>query len=353
MIARCRGEYQPARAAPRALASPAGLWYRDRFTEGGTNVMVVRGLPKAEQLGAERPVVTIGNFDGVHQGHQALLSHVVRRARAAGAPAVALTFAPHPKAVIQGAPPPLITTEEQKLELIARLGLDAVVVVPFTRELSQMEPREFVDRVLWDGTHLRGLVVGYDFRFGKGGRGHYALLFDEGVRLGFSVDQEGATQIAGQVVSSTAVRDALRAGALDDANLFLGRDYFIEGEVVSGHKRGRTFGYPTANLKTVNEIVPAGGVYATWLQVDGKYYYGATNIGTNPTFGDGVLAVETFVLDFDGDLYDRKIRLHFTRRLRDELKFDGVAALKAQIDADVAEVRRIFEREGTPLARRR
>lgn len=322
------------------------------FRESGI-VLVVRGLPKAEQLTGGRPVVTIGNFDGVHQGHKALLSHVVRRARATGAPAVALTFTPHPKAVIAGAPPPLITTEAQKLELIDRLGIDAVVVVPFTRELAQTEPREFVEQILWEGTRLSGLVVGYDFRFGKGGKGHYDLLFQEGLRLGFSVDQEGATQIAGQIVSSTAVRDALKSGALDDANLFLGRDYFIDGTVVAGHQRGRTFGYPTANLKSENEIVPARGVYATWLQVDGRYYYGATNVGYNPTFGDTELNIETFVLDFDGDLYGRKLRLHFTRRLRDEVKFDSVAALKAHIDADVAAVRTLFQREATPLERRR
>lgn len=323
------------------------------YLSGSASVLVVRGLPKAEQLTGGRPVVTIGNFDGVHQGHRALLSHVVRRARATGAPAVAVTFTPHPKAVITGEAPPLITTEAQKLELMDRLGLDAVVVVPFTRELAQTEPREFVEQILWEGTHLSGLVVGYDFRFGKGGKGHYDLLFQEGLRLGFSVDQEGATQIAGQVVSSTAVREALRSGALDDANLFLGRDYFVDGMVVSGHKRGRAFGYPTANMRLENEIIPARGVYATWLQVDGKHFYGATNVGYNPTFGDTELAVETFVLDFDGDLYDRKLRLHFTRRLRDEIKFDGVAALKQQIDADVAEVRSIFQREATPLERRR
>jgi riboflavin kinase/FMN adenylyltransferase len=298
-------------------------------------------------------VVTIGNFDGVHQGHQALLSHVVRRARELNGTAVALTFDPHPKGVIGKGAPPLITTMEQRIELIERLGIDVLFIVPFNQKLAGLEAKEFIDTVLWEGCRLQELIVGYDFRFGKGGTGHYELLFEEGKRLGFSVLQEGATQIAGKVVSSTLVREALHAGDLDEANLLLGRDYFIDGGVVPGHSRGKTFGYPTANLKTVNEIVPAGGVYATWLNVGQDFYYGATNVGYNPTFGDNVLSVETFVLDFDGDLYGKPLRLHFTKRLRDELKFDSVEALKLQIDQDVADVRQLFRREGTPLERRR
>jgi riboflavin kinase/FMN adenylyltransferase len=316
-------------------------------------VRVFRGLPQRDQIEGERPVVTIGNFDGVHQGHQALLSHVVRKARAANAPAVALTFNPHPKAVIVGKSPALITTEAQKLELIERLGIDVVVVIPFTRELSQVEAPEFIETLLWQGTHLRELVVGYDFRFGKGGKGHYELLTEEGKKLGFAVEKEGATQIAGLVVSSTLVRQGLQEGKLEEVNRLLGRDYFIDGYVVPGHKRGRQFGYPTANLKSENEIIPARGVYATWITVGEEFYYGATNVGYNPTFGDEELSVETFVLDFDGDLYDKPLRLHFTERLRDEVKFDSVDALKTQIDADVAAVRTIFRREGTPLERRR
>lgn len=314
---------------------------------------VVRGVPSPKHIEGGRPVVTIGNFDGVHQGHLALLSHVVRRARQTEVPAVALTFHPHPKGVIGKGAPALITTEEQKLELIERTGIDVVFVVPFTQELSQYGPDVFVERILWQGTHLRDLVVGHDFRFGKGGAGHYDLLREEGAKLGFAVHQEGATQIAGQIVSSTVVREALHAGNLDDVNLFLGRDYFIDGIVVGGHQRGKSFGYPTANLKSENEIIPATGIYATWVSWEGQFYYGATSVGHNPTFGDEALSVETFLLDFDGDLYGKPMRLHFSRRLRDEMKFDSVAALKAQIDADVAAVRRHFQKDRTPLERRR
>lgn len=316
-------------------------------------MIVVRGNPSPQHVAGGRPVVTIGNFDGVHQGHQALLAHVVRRARQAGAPAVALTFHPHPKAVIGKAPPELITTEAQKLELIERIGIDVVFVVPFTAGLSQYDAGEFVERILWQGTRLSDLVVGYDFRFGKGGAGHYDLLREEGAKLGFAVHQEGATQIAGEVVSSTAVRKALRAGSLDDVNLYLGRDYFIDGTVVGGHRRGRSFGYPTANLASENEIIPATGIYATWVTLGGKLFYGATNVGHNPTFGEEKLSVETYLLDWDGDLYGQRMRLHFSRRLRDELKFESIEALKAQIDRDVDGVRQFFHKDPTPLERRR
>jgi riboflavin kinase/FMN adenylyltransferase len=316
-------------------------------------VKVVHGNPSPEHLAGRRPVVTIGNFDGVHQGHQALLSHVVRRAEQGSAPAVAMTFHPHPKGVIGRGAPELITTEAQKLELMERAGIDLVFVIPFSPELAALTAAEFIERILWQGTHLRDLVVGHDFRFGKGGEGHYDLLREEGAKLGFGVHQEGATQIAGLVVSSTAVRQALRAGNLGDVNLYLGRDYFIDGEVVGGHRRGRSFGYPTANLKTVNQIIPATGIYATWVTIEGTFYYGATNVGHNPTFGDETLSVETFLLDFDGDLYGKPMRLHFSKRLRDELKFDTIEALKIQIDLDVAAVRKYFLKERVPLERRR
>lgn len=298
-------------------------------------------------------MVTIGNFDGVHQGHQALLSHVVRKAREIDGTAVALTFHPHPKGVIGAGAPPLITTLEQRIELIERADIDVLFIVPFDQQLAQHEASEFVSRILWDGTRLKELIVGYDFRFGRGGKGHYDLLFEEGKRLGFDVFQEGATQIAGRVVSSTLVREALLIGDLDEANLLLGRDYFIDGTVVSGHSRGKTFGYPTANLKSVNEIIPARGIYATWVNVGDDFFYGATNIGFNPTFGDTELSVETFLLDFEGDLYGKPLRLHFTKRLRDELKFESIEALTRQIDLDVADVRQLFRRGGTPLERRR
>ncbi len=319
---------------------------------------VVRGLPGPENIGGPRPVVTIGNFDGVHQGHKALLSRVVRRARDIDGTAVAITFDPHPKAVIGHGSPPLINTEAQKIELIAELGIDVLVVIPFDKAFASLEARDFVEQVLWKGTGLVELVVGYDFRFGKGGVGHYDLLFQEGRRLGFKVDQEGVTQIGGQVVSSSLIRKLLEQGDLEDVRLYLGREYFIDGRVVHGHSRGKDLGFPTANLDPVNEIIPPGGIYATWVEIepgitDRTFYYGAANIGYNPTFGDNPLSVEVYLLDFDADLYDRSVRLNFTKRLRDELKFDSVDALVAQMQRDVAEVRTVFQREKVPLERRR
>lgn len=321
-------------------------------------MLVIRDYPHPALISGPKPVVTIGNFDGVHQGHQALLSHVVRRARAIQGTPVAITFHPHPKAVIGRGAPPLITTEEQKIELIEALGITCLFIVPFDKRLASMEAAEFITEFLWKGTRLAQLVVGYDFRFGRGGLGHYDLLFEAGQRLGFEVAREGATQIAGKVVSSTLIREALAAGEIEEARLLLGREYFVDGDVVRGQGRGKRLGFPTANLVLRNEIIPPPGVYATWVEVFPRVAgericaYAATSIGHNPTFGDNPLSFEAHLLDFSGDLYGCRMRVHFTKRLREEQKFDSVEALIRQMEADVAETRSLYEKEKLPLGRR-
>lgn len=319
---------------------------------------IVRGLPRPELIDGPRPVVTIGNFDGVHQGHKALLNRAVKRAREISGTSVAITFDPHPKSVIGHGSPPLITTTAQKIDLVAELGIDVLIIIPFDRDFAAMDAAAFIQHVLYEGTGLVELVVGYDFRFGKGGVGHYDLLFEEGKRLGFQVDQEGVTQIGGQVISSSLIRKLLQAGDMEEVRLYLGRDYFIDGAVIRGQSRGKDLGFPTANLDPVNPIIPPGGIYATWVELDEGdadqcFYYGAANIGYNPTFGDNPLSVEVFLLDFDGDLYGKTLRLHFTKRLRDEVKFADVDELIAQMTRDVEDVRALFKRHKVPLERRR
>ncbi len=318
---------------------------------------IIQGLPQPELIAGLRPVVTIGNFDGVHQGHKALLGKVIRRAREIGGTSVAITFSPHPKAVIGHGAPPRITTEAQRNELMEALGLDVLVIIPFDRDFAALEADAFIDQVLYRGTGLVELVVGYDFRFGRGGLGHYDLLTEAGKRLGFRVDREGVTQIGGQVVSSSLIRKTIQEGDIEEVKLLLGREYFLDGTVVRGHSRGRDLGFPTANLALENEIVPPTGIYATWVEVEpgaaeSTFKYGAANIGHNPTFGTNPLSVEVYLLDFDGDLYGRHLRLHFTRRLREERKFENVDALVEQMRLDVEQVRAIFRQERTPLERR-
>lgn len=302
-----------------------------------------------EELRHFRPnrptALTIGNFDGVHLGHQHLVRFVIERARALGLAAGAVTLYPDPVRVLRPeAPFQYLTSLEERLELLRGLGLDLVAPVTFTSELAELSPRAFVE-LLREELDLRLLVMGPDNAFGRNREATPEAVAKLGAELGFEVAVLPAPLAAGKAaVSATSIRAALAAGDLDSVSRQLGRPYSLRGPVVSGFRRGRELGFPTANVAvTPDRALPAFGVYATWAYVGEERHASATNIGVRPQFDGDKPSVETYIFDFDGDLYDQNLRVDLVARLRPEAKFDTLDALIAQMNRDVAEARRITE----------
>jgi riboflavin kinase/FMN adenylyltransferase len=307
------------------------------------SMRVIRDL-SAVEAPLRNPVLTIGNFDGVHRGHLALFDKVKERAEAIGGQSVVMTFEPHPIRVMKpGNGPPLITPTKQKVELIGRAGIDVLFCIPFTREFSSVSAQDFVKRILVDMIGIKEIVVGYDYAFGRNREGNIPLLREMGKEIGFVVHLVEPIQIERNLVSSTSIRKLIQEGNLADAKRLLGRDYQVEGTVVKGRDRGgRLLGYPTANLRPGDELLPKTGVYAVTVNIEGEQYNGVTNVGYNPTFGDEALSVETHVLDYSGDLVGKTIRINFLSRLRDEKTFRHVQELVDQIGKDIEEARTVF-----------
>mgnify|MGYP001435273171 CR=1 FL=1 len=312
-------------------------------------MQVWRGVD-AVPSGWGRSVVTIGVFDGVHRGHQHIIGHAVRRARERGLRSVVVTFDPHPAEVVRpGSHPAVLTELPRKAELIERLGVDALCVIPFTRQFSQLSAESFVHDILVERLHAAVVVVGENFRFGHKAAGDVDLLTRLGCRFGFAV--EGAPLVGGEsgdeetVVSSTYIRACVAAGDVAAAAAALGRPHRLEGVVVRGDRRGRLLGFPTANLMTHQyAAVPADGVYAAWLIRDktADRLPAAVSVGTNPTFAGQERRVEAYVLDFDEDLYGERVALDFIARLRDMQTYDSVDLLVAQIERDVEQTRSVL-----------
>jgi riboflavin kinase/FMN adenylyltransferase len=298
-----------------------------------------------------RPIVTIGNFDGVHLGHRAILETVVRRARDLSGEAVVYTFEPHPRKVLRPETAPrLLTTLEQKIELMEQAGVDAVIVEPFTLEFARTEAEDFIRRRLHAALHPIEVYVGYDFHFGRDRVGSMRLLTELGPRLGFSVTIIPEVTVEGGDVNSTRIRQLLADGLPELAARMLGRPFTVRGRVVRGDERGRTLGFPTANLDPENEVLPAPGVYAGHLRLlddgdppRGRLLPAVTNVGRRPTFGGDAIRAEAHAIDWDGDLYGRRVEVSFALRLRGERRFEDAAALRRQIGADVEEARRRLE----------
>jgi riboflavin kinase/FMN adenylyltransferase len=300
----------------------------------------IRGLPPVPP-DARPSAVALGVFDGVHVGHRAILGAAVVHAREAGMPAVACTFDPHPMEILQPERAPLaITTLDERLALIEECGLDATVVLPFTRGLAAMEPEAFVKDVLLTRLGAREIVVGFNHRFGRGARGDVAMLRSLGERLGFRTHIAEPLMVEGVAVSSTEVRASLQRGDLDSAARLLGRRYTLRGSIGHGAERGRTLGFPTANLMPARPVLVAPGVYACMAEVAGQKERAVVNVGVRPTFGEATLAVEAYLLDFSGDIYGQTMVLTFMSRIREERRFPSVDALKTQIQADAEEARR-------------
>jgi riboflavin kinase/FMN adenylyltransferase len=300
---------------------------------------IVQGL---ESFPPDAPpsAVALGVFDGVHLGHRAILGTAVALARAAGLEALVCTFDPHPMEVLQPdrAPRPIIPLDE-RLTLIGETGVDAVVVLPFTRELAAIEAEAFVKDVLVGRLRAREIVVGYNHRFGRGARGDARLLESLTGRLGFRAHVIPPATVDGAAVSSSEIRAALQRGDLAAAARGLGRPYAIAGEVTSGAGRGRALGFPTANIVPDRPLLIERGVYRGRVHLEGGQHAAVVNVGVRPTFGETDLAVEAHLLDFTGDLYGRRVRLEFLERLRDEMRFPSVEALKAQVARDIEAAR--------------
>ena len=284
--------------------------------------------------------LALGVFDGVHRGHQALVRRLVGGAEAAGALALAATFDPLPGRVLAQDPPQsTLADAPERAELLLHAGADGVVIFTFDKAFSEQSAEAFIDRVTRAGDVQR-IVVGPDFQFGHGREGAVGTLAGLGAQLGFAVTAVDPIAIGGAVVSSTRIRAALRAGDLASAQALLGRPYSIRGTVVHGEQRGRTLGFPTINVAPPPEkLLPQDGIYATWVTVDGRRYRGATSLGVRPTFGGGPRKLESFLLDFSGDIYGHEATVAFVERLRDEERFDSAEALSRQIARDVERTR--------------
>jgi riboflavin kinase/FMN adenylyltransferase len=307
---------------------------------------VFEGLEKIKEP-FKNAVLTIGNFDGVHIGHQALFQSVIEKADAIGGTAVAVTFEPHPMRVLkkQGYPP-IITLYEQKAELIAMIGMDVLICIPFTTEFASLSARRFVKQILVELIGMKAIIVGQDYTFGKNREGNIDQLQKFGHEYGFEVIISRWIQGTGseeERISSTGIRELVMEGKVDQVRRMLGRYYQIRGTVATGRNRGgKLLGFPTANIHLQGELCPKSGIYAVTVELEGKLLNGVANIGYSPTFNDHIFTVEVHILDFNLNIYNQKLRVNFIQRLRDEIRFSNVSELSAQIKRDIEIARKIL-----------
>jgi riboflavin kinase/FMN adenylyltransferase len=288
--------------------------------------------------------LTLGIFDGVHLGHQKIIRRVVERARQMSGTACVVTFDPHPREVLSpDAAPDLLTTTSKKSGLIERLGIDVICLIRFTREFANIDARSFVKGFLIEKIQMKSIVVGHDWRFGKGRKGDIHLLRDMSGELGFEVEQVSRVEVDGQPVSSTLIRELVLKGDLDRVARCLGRNYSITGSIVGGSRIGREIGFPTANIEPHHEAVPPNGIYAVWADVCGVRKPGTLNIGFRPTVtNERKRTVEVHIMDFYRDIYNEDIEVTFVEKLREEQKFPSLDALAEQIKKDVERARRVL-----------
>ena len=297
------------------------------------------------------PVITIGNFDGVHWAHQKIFKKIIERARDLRGTSVVITFEPHPvKVMFPEKAKPLITLLEQKKELVINQGIDIFLIIEFTLEFAGISARDFVKDILVDKIGIKEIAVGYDYTFGHNRKGNITVLREMGSLFNFNVHQIDPVYVGKVLVSSTSIRNLIMEGNVDEAKKILGRNYQIRGEVISGRNRGGPLlGYPTANLRLTDELIPKEGVYIVLIDIGGKIYQGLTNIGYNPTFKDKTLSVETYIFDLSANILKQKIKVNFLSRLRDEITFASGKELSQQIDQDVNQAREFFKKKKDTL----
>ncbi len=295
-------------------------------------------------LTLQKSHLTIGVFDGVHRGHQKIIRKLVHEAHAQNDPAVVLTFDPHPASVLSGHNIKCLTTPDERADLFASLGVDHVITQRFTRDLSTATAQEYMS-TLKQTLGLKRLLIGYDFALGKGREGNAARLAEIGRDMEYAVEVIPALSDESGVISSTEIRKLISIGNVAEANKLLGHNYIMSGEIIHGAERGRTIGYPTANIEyPAQKVTPSNGIYACWAYVGEEKFMAATNIGFNPTFTPEreTPSLEAYLLDFDRDIYGQHLQLEFISRIRDELKFDSVNALIEKIQDDVLQTRKIL-----------
>jgi riboflavin kinase/FMN adenylyltransferase len=302
-----------------------------------------------ENANIMRPcVLTLGVFDGLHLGHQQIMRTVVDRGRTTKSVATAITFDPHPRAVLHPeSAPPLLQTLDQRLANLEVLGIEQTIVVAFTRDFASQPAEDFLSDIIHDRLHAKEVYFGKGFAFGKNRGGNIDLLREMSDKLGFVADEVDEVRLRGHRISSSKIRKLLDEGKINLARRMLGRPYGVEGVIIRGLRRGHTIGFPTANLKPHNRVIPRYGVYATATLIDGVWRRSITNIGVRPTFeNDAEPSIESYIFDFDGDLYGDVLRVRFLHRIRDERKFSGIEELKAQIEKDTHTARNYFLHPG-------
>lgn len=296
-----------------------------------------------EDFSATNPILTIGMFDGVHAGHRAILRELEQAKKSLNGESVLLTFWPHPRIFFgktEGFK--MLTTMEEKLELLEQIGLDVCLVLPFSSEFAQLSPENYISQIIHRGIGAKKVVIGYDHKYGHNGSGSFELMQNYGKRMGFEVEQVSALTIDEKEISSTKIRNSIAQGNIETANKFLSYQYFINGNVIAGSQIGRTIGFPTANVQVNSSYkeIPAKGVYSGTVKVDNIDYQAVINIGNNPTINtDLPLSVEVHLLDFSQDIYGKNIRIAFAKKLRDEQQFASLTELQKAIQNDVKMVR--------------
>lgn len=312
--------------------------------------MNVSFFPEVDLASSERPAVTLGNFDGVHVGHQSIMKLLVERGEKLSVPTVAVTFEPHPISVLRpDMAPKRILTPEQKRELLGKTGIDLLLIVEFTLEFSHQEPEAFVREVIYEKLHASELVLGMNFRFGRGRAGNLDTLRSFGGAFDFVVRRVEPALEDDEIISSSRIRHKLADGAVTAAAAMLGRPYFVDGKVVKGDGRGKGLGFPTANLALEGDLLVADGVYATSARLGGNLHQGMSHVGRRPTFGIERRSVETHLFDFSEEVYGAPLRLFFHERLRETIAFDGPEALKQQLVQDQEDAGAFFRGPGRGL----
>lgn len=307
------------------------------------------------KLNYPNPVVTIGNFDGVHIGHQKIFDRVVKKSQEIKGTPIAITFDPHPvRVLVPERGLKMLTTPEDKIKLISANGVKVIVCVSFTKEFARTDPDDFIKNILFDKLGAKWVIVGHNYAFGKGKKGTPALLRRRGKKYGFGVSVVRYAKVHGDIVSSSRIRSLLLRGRVCEASRMLGRAYHIEGTVIKGAGRGASLLHtPTANVATQNELVPKEGVYAAKVSIgngqDSEVYDGVVNIGKNPTFGDAPMSYEVHIFDFNKNLLGEKIKIHFIDRIRDEKKFQSASELQDQIKRDIQKAKEILFKRNDQL----